>query len=410
MGGEEWIAMEAFIYDAVRTPRGRGKADGSLHEITPIQLATQMLEAVRDRTQIDTADVDDVILGCVSPVGEQGADIARVAVLNADYAQTVPGVQINRFCASGLEAVNMAAAKVYSGEAGLAIGGGVESMSRVPMASDGGAWAMDPAVAYKTYFAPQGIGADVIATKFGISRDDADAYAVESQKRAKAAWDEGRFAKSIVPVKDVIGQVVLDHDEHMRPDATMQSLAALNPSFTALGEEMPGFDAVALLRYPELEKINHIHHAGNSSGIVDGAAAVLVGNREMGEKYGLKPRARIRAMASIGSEPLIMLTGPEFVAGKLLSRAGMSKSDIDLWELNEAFASVVLRYMQAMDLDHGRINVNGGAIAMGHPLGATGAMVLGTALDELERTAKGTALINLCVGAGMGTGIIIERV
>ncbi|WP_313809137.1 acetyl-CoA C-acetyltransferase [Sphingobium sp.] len=402
--------MEAFIYDAVRTPRGRGKADGSLHEITPIQLATQMLEAVRDRTQIDTADVDDVILGCVSPVGEQGADIARVAVLNADYAQTVPGVQINRFCASGLEAVNMAAAKVYSGEAGLAIGGGVESMSRVPMASDGGAWAMDPAVAYKTYFAPQGIGADVIATKFGISRDDADAYAVESQKRAKAAWDEGRFAKSIVPVKDVIGQVVLDHDEHMRPDATMQSLAALNPSFTALGEEMPGFDAVALLRYPELEKINHIHHAGNSSGIVDGAAAVLVGNREMGEKYGLKPRARIRAMASIGSEPLIMLTGPEFVAGKLLSRAGMSKSDIDLWELNEAFASVVLRYMQAMDLDHGRINVNGGAIAMGHPLGATGAMVLGTALDELERTAKGTALINLCVGAGMGTGIIIERV
>ncbi|WP_327754187.1 acetyl-CoA C-acetyltransferase [Sphingobium sp. SJ10-10] len=402
--------MEAFIYDAVRTPRGRGKADGSLHEITPIQLATQMLEAVRDRTEIDTADVDDVILGCVSPVGEQGADIARVAVLNADYAQTVPGVQVNRFCASGLEAVNMAAAKVYSGEAGLAIGGGVESMSRVPMASDGGAWAMDPAVAYKTYFAPQGIGADVIATKFGISRDDVDAYAVESQKRAKAAWDEKRFARSIVPVKDIIGQVVLDHDEHMRPDATMQSLAALKPSFTALGEDMPGFDTIALLRYPELEKVNHVHHAGNSSGIVDGAAAVLVGNREMGEKYGLKPRARIKAMASIGSEPLIMLTGPEFVAGKLLNRAGMSKSDIDLWELNEAFASVVLRYMQAMDLDHGKINVNGGAIAMGHPLGATGAMVLGTALDELERTGKGTALINLCVGAGMGTGIIIERV
>ncbi|AMK23764.1 MULTISPECIES: acetyl-CoA C-acetyltransferase [unclassified Sphingobium] len=402
--------MEAYIYDAVRTPRGRGKADGSLHEITPIQLATQMLEAVRDRTEIDTADVDDVILGCVSPVGEQGADIARVAVLNADYAQTVPGVQVNRFCASGLEAVNMAAAKVYSGEAGLAIGGGVESMSRVPMASDGGAWAMDPAVAYKTYFAPQGIGADVIATKFGISRDDVDAYAVESQKRAKAAWDEKRFARSIVPVKDIIGQVVLDHDEHMRPDATMQSLAALKPSFTALGEDMPGFDTIALLRYPELEKVNHVHHAGNSSGIVDGAAAVLVGNREMGEKYGLKPRARIKAMASIGSEPLIMLTGPEFVAGKLLNRAGMSRSDIDLWELNEAFASVVLRYMQAMDLDHGKINVNGGAIAMGHPLGATGAMVLGTALDELERTGKGTALINLCVGAGMGTGIIIERV
>ncbi|HEX7743400.1 MAG TPA: acetyl-CoA C-acyltransferase, partial [Sphingobium sp.] len=256
----------------------------------------------------------------------------------------------------------------------------------------------------------QGIGADVIATKFGISRDDADAYAVESQRRAKAAWDEGRFARSIVPVKDVIGRQVLDHDEHMRPDATMQSLAALKPSFTTLGEEMPGFDTIALLRYPELERVNHIHHAGNSSGIVDGAAAVLVGNREMGEKYGLKPRARIKAMASIGSEPLIMLTGPEFVAGKLLDRAGMSKSDIDLWELNEAFASVVLRYMQAMDLDHDRINVNGGAIAMGHPLGATGAMVLGTALDELERSGKGTALVNLCVGAGMGTGIIIERV
>ena len=402
--------MEAYIYDAVRTPRGRGKADGSLHEITPIQLATQMLEAVRDRNAIDTADVDDVILGCVSPVGEQGADIARVAVLNAGYDQTVPGVQINRFCASGLEAVNMAAGKVVSGEAGFVVAGGVEAMSRVPMASDGGAWAMDPAVAYKTYFAPQGIGADVIATKFGFSRDDVDAYAVESQKRAKTAWDEGRFAKSIVPVKDIIGRVALDHDEHMRPDATMQSLASLKPSFAVLGEEMPGFDTVALLRYPELEKVNHVHHAGNSSGIVDGAAAVLVGSKAMGEKYGLKPRARIRAAASIGSEPLIMLTGPEFVAGKLLKRAGMSKADIDLWELNEAFAAVVLRYMQAMDLDHGLINVNGGAIAMGHPLGATGAMVLGTALDELERTGKGTALVNLCVGAGMGTGTIIERI
>ena len=402
--------MEAYIYDAVRTPRGRGRPDGALHEITPVQLATQVLEAVRDRTGIDTADVDDVILGCVTPIGEQGADIARTAVLNADYAQTTPGVQVNRFCASGLEAVNIAAAKVLSGEALFAIGGGVESMSRVPMASDGGAIAMDPAVAYKTYFAPQGIGADVIATKFGISRDDADAYAVESQKRAKMAWDEGRFAKSIVPVKDVMGAVVLDHDEHMRPETTMQSLAALKPSFTALGEEMPGFDTVALLRYPELERVNHIHHAGNSSGIVDGAAAVLVGGKDIGDKYGLKPRARIRAMASIGSEPLIMLTGPEFVAGKLLARAGMSAADIDVWELNEAFASVVLRYMQAMNLDHGQINVNGGAIAMGHPLGATGAMVLGTALDELERTGKGTALINLCVGAGMGTGIIIERV
>ncbi|ALR20864.1 acetyl-CoA C-acetyltransferase [Sphingobium baderi] len=402
--------MEAYIYDTVRTPRGRGKTDGSLHEITPIQLATQVLEGIRDRNGIDTADVDDVILGCVTPVGEQGADIARVAVLNAGYAQTTPGVQISRFCASGLEAVNMAAGKVVSGEADFVVAGGVESMSRVPMASDGGAWAMDPAVAYKTYFAPQGIGADVIATKFGFSRDDVDAYAVESQRRAKMAWDEGRFARSILPVKDIIGRIALDHDEHMRPDATMQSLAALKPSFAALGEDMPGFDTVALLRYPELEKVDHVHHAGNSSGIVDGAAGVLVGSKAIGEKYGLKPRARIRAAASIGSEPLIMLTGPEFVAGKLLKRAGMSKADIDLWELNEAFAAVVLRYMQAMDLDHGLINVNGGAIAMGHPLGATGAMVLGTALDELERTGKGTALVNLCVGAGMGTGTIIERI
>jgi len=402
--------MEAFIYDAVRTPRGRGKTDGALHEVTPVQLAVQVLTAVRDRNGIDTADLDDVILGCVAPVGEQGTDIARMAVLTAGFADTVPGVQINRFCASGLEATNMAIAKVISGEAELAIGGGVESMSRVPMGADGGAWASDPAVAYATYFAPQGIGADVIATKFGFSRDECDAYAVESQRRAKAAWDEGRFAKSIIPVKDVIGETLLDHDEHMRPETTMQSLGALKPSFAAMGEEMPGFDAIALIRYPELERVNHVHHAGNSSGIVDGAAAVLVGNKAMGDKYGLKPRARMKAMASIGSEPMIMLTGPESIAAKLLKRAGMSKSDIDLWELNEAFASVVLRYMQAMELDHAQINVNGGAIAMGHPLGATGAMVLGTALDELERSGKGTALVNLCVGAGMGTGIIIERV
>jgi len=402
--------MEAFIYDAVRTPRGRGKPDGSLHEVTPVQLAVQVLEAVRDRSAIDTADLDDVILGCVAPVGEQGTNIARMAVLTAGFADTVPGVQINRFCASGLEAANMAIAKVISGEAELAIGGGVESMSRVPMGADGGAWASDPSVAYATYFAPQGIGADVIATKFGFSRDDVDAYAVESQKRAAAAWAEGRFSKSIVPVRDVIGQPLLDHDEHMRPETSMQSLASLKASFTAMGEEMPGFDTIALLRYPELEKVNHVHHAGNSSGIVDGAAAVLVGNKAMGEKYGLRPRARMKAMASVGSEPMIMLTGPESIADKLLRKSGMAKSDIDLWELNEAFASVVLRYMQAMDLDHGQINVNGGAIAMGHPLGATGAMVLGTALDELERSGKGTALINLCVGAGMGTGIIIERV
>lgn len=402
--------MEAFIYDAVRTPRGRGKPEGALHEITPVQLAVHVLDAVRERNRLDTADVDDVILGCVAPVGEQGTDIARMAVLTAGYAETVPGVQINRFCASGLEAVNMALAKVISGEAALAIGGGVESMSRVPMGADGGAWASDPAVAYATYFAPQGIGADLIATKFGFSRDDVDAYAVESQKRAAAAWADGRFGKSILPVRDVIGEVLLDHDEHMRPETTMQSLAALKPSFAAMGEEMPGFDAIALLRYPEVERVNHVHHAGNSSGIVDGAAAVLVGDKAMGEKYGLRPRARMKAMASIGSEPLIMLTGPESIANKLLKKAGMSTSDIDLWELNEAFASVVLRYMQAMGVDHADINVNGGAIAMGHPLGATGAMVLGTALDELERSGKGTALINLCVGAGMGTGIIIERV
>jgi acetyl-CoA C-acetyltransferase len=402
--------MEAFIYDAVRTPRGRGKPDGALHEITPIQLATQMLQAIRERSGIDTADVDDVILGCVAPVGEQGTDIARLSVLTAGYAETTAGVQINRFCASGLEAVNMALAKVMTGEAGMVVAGGVESMSRVPMGADGGAWASDPAVAYATYFAPQGIGADVIATKFGFSRADVDAYAVESQKRAKKAWDEGRFAKSIVPVRDVIGEVALDHDEHMRPETTMQTLGALKPSFAAIGEEMPGFDTLALLRYPELERVNHVHHAGNSSGIVDGSAAVLVASKAMGEKYGLKPRAKMRAMASIGSEPLIMLTGPESVAAKALKKAGMSKTDIDLWELNEAFASVVLRYMQALELDHSQINVNGGAIAMGHPLGATGAMVLGTALDELERSGKGTALINLCVGAGMGTGIIIERV
>lgn len=401
---------EAYIYDAVRTPRGKGKKDGALHEIAPIQLATQVLQALRDRTQIDTADVDDVILGCVAPVGEQGSDIARVAVLNADYAETTAGVQVNRFCASGLEAVNMAAAKVMVGEAMFAIGGGVESMSRVPMGADGGAWAMDPAVAYKTYFAPQGIGADLIATMYGFSRNDVDAYAMESQKRAARSWSEGRFKNSVIGVKDVMGEVVLDRDEHMRPQTDMQSLGSLNPAFIGIGEQMPGFDAIALMKYPQVEKIDHVHTGGNSSGIVDGASAVLVGSKEMGEKYGLKPRARIRAMASIGSEPMIMLTGPEFVAQKLLQRAGMTTDDIDLFELNEAFASVVLRYMQAMKIDHDKVNVNGGAIAMGHPLGATGGMILGTVLDELERTGKGTALINLCVGAGMGTGTIIERI
>jgi len=401
---------EAYIYDAVRTPRGKGRKDGKLHEITPIQLATQVLAAIRDRNQIDTADVDDVVLGCVAPVGEQGADIARIAVLNADYAETTAGVQINRFCASGLEAVNMAAAKVIAGEAEFAIGGGVESMSRVPMGSDGGAWAMDPAVAFKTYFAPQGIGADLIATLDGFSRDDVDAYAVESQKRAAKAWEEGRFSKSIVPVRDVIGEVVLDHDEHMRPSTDMQSLASLAPSFQALGEQMPGFDEIAKLKYPEVERVNHVHHAGNSSGIVDGASAVLIGNKEIGAKYGLKPRARIKGMASIGSEPLIMLTGPTYVTQKLLKRLGMTKDDIDLFELNEAFASVVLRMMKHMDIPHEKMNVNGGAIAMGHPLGATGGMILGTVLDELERRDLSTALVTLCVGAGMGTATVIERV
>ena len=401
---------EALIYDAVRTPRGKGRKDGKLHEITPIQLATQVLQAVRDRTGIDTADVDDVVLGCVAPVGEQGSDIARTAVLNADYAETTAGVQINRFCASGLEAVNMAAAKVISGEAMFAIGGGVESMSRVPMGADGGAWPMDPAVAYKTYFMPQGIGADLIATKYGFSRNDVDAYAVESQKRAARAWAEGRFKNSIIGVKDVIGEIVLDRDEHMRPQTDMQSLGGLNPAFEGIGEQMPGFDALALMKYPEVERISHVHHGGNSSGIVDGAAAVLVGNRDMGEKYGLKPRARILGMASIGSEPAIMLTGPTPVTQKLLKRLGMEVGDIDLYELNEAFASVVLRYMQALNIDHDKINVNGGAIAMGHPLGATGAMILGTVLDELERSGKSTALVTLCVGAGMGTATVIERI
>ena len=399
---------EAYIYDAVRTPRGKGKKSGSLHEITALDLATQSLQAVRDRNELDTSDVDDVVLGCVSPVGEQGGDIARIAVLNADYAETTAGVQIDRFCASGLEACNMAAAKVMTGEADMAIGGGVESMSRVPMGAGGGAWSTDPKVAMKSYFAPQGIGADTIATKYGFSRDDVDAYAVASQQRAAQAWSEGRFSKSIVAVKDQMGGVQLDHDEHMRPDASMQSLGALDPSFAAMGGM--GFDEVIKQRYPELEKINHVHHAGNSSGIVDGSAAVLFGSKEMGEKHDLKPRARIRAMASIGSEPGIMLTGPTYVTQKALKKAGMEVGDIDLYELNEAFASVPMLMMQLLDIPHDKMNVNGGAIAFGHPLGATGAMLLGTMVDELERTGKETALVTLCVGAGMGTATIIERI
>ncbi|HEX8901196.1 acetyl-CoA C-acetyltransferase [Vitreimonas sp.] len=401
---------DAYVFDAVRTPRGKGKSNGSLHETTSLSLATQVLEAIRDRNNLDTSKVDDVHLGCVTPIGEQGSDIARIAVLNANYAETVAGVQVDRFCASGLEAVNIAAAKVKSGEANLAIGGGVEAMSRVPMGSNGGSWASDPSIAMKTHFVPQGIGADVIATKYGFSRTDVDAYAVQSQQRAAKAWKEGRFKKSIVAVKDQLGVTLLDHDEHMRPDTTMHSLASLDPSFQMQGEVMPGFDAVIQQRYPEIEKVNHVHHAGNSSGIVDGAAAVLIGTKEMGEALGLKPRAKILGGASIGSEPSIMLTGPEFVTKKLLDKLGMTTKDIDLWELNEAFAAVVLRWVQAFDLDMEKVNVNGGSIAMGHPLGATGAMILGTMVDELERSNKERALITLCVGAGMGTATVIERV
>jgi len=399
---------EAYIYDAVRTPRGKGKSSGSLHEITSLSLATQALQAIRDRNELDTSNVDDVVLGCVSPVGEQGGDIARIAVLNAEYAETTAGVQIDRFCASGLEACNMAAAKVMTGEADMAIGGGVESMSRVPMGAAGGAWSSDPSIALKSYFAPQGVGADTIATKWGFSRDDVDSYAIESQKRAANAWKENRFKKSIVPVKDQMGAVILDHDEHMRPDADMQSLAGLNPSFAGMGAM--GFDDVIKQRYPELEKIDHVHHAGNSSGIVDGASAVLFGSKEMGEKFGLKPRARIKAMASIGSEPAIMLTGPTAVSLKALKKAGMEVGDIDLYELNEAFASVPMLMMHLLGIPHEKMNVNGGAIAFGHPLGATGGMLLGTMVDELERADKETALVTLCVGAGMGTATIIERV
>ena len=401
---------EAYIFDAVRTPRGKGKNNGTLHEVTALSLATQMLQAIRDRINLDTSNVDDVYLGCLSPIGEQGSNIARIAVLNADYALSVAGVQVERFCASGLEACNIATAKVRSGEADLAIGGGVESMSRVPMGSTGGAWATDPSIAMKSYFTPQGISADVIATKYGFSRADVDAYAVQSQQRAAKSWKEGRFKKSIVPVKDQMGAQLLDHDEHMRPDTTMQSLAALEPSFKMQGEMMPGFDAVIQQRYPEIEKVNHVHHAGNSSGIVDGAAAVLIGTKEMGEKLGLKPRARIMGGASVGSEPSIMLTGPEFATQKLMKKLGLTKQDIDLWELNEAFAAVVLRWVQALDLDMEKVNVNGGAIAMGHPIGATGAMILGTMVDELERSDKERALITLCIGAGMGTATVIERV
>lgn len=401
---------EAFIYDAVRSPRGKGRNDGALHEITALDLSAQVLASINDRNELEGHEVEDIAFGCVSPVGEQGAVISRMAALKAGYADTTSAIQVNRFCGSGLEAVNIAAGKVCSGETDLAVGGGIESMSRIPMGSDGLGGMADPSLVFQEYFVPQGISADLIATKYGYSRDDVDAYAVESQKRAAKAWDEKRFAKSILPIRDVIGEVVLDHDELMRPETDMQSLGALGPAFQMMGEQMPGFDDVAILKHPDVEKINHVHHAGNSSGIVDGSAAVLIGNEKAAEKYGLKPRARIISMASIGSEPTIMLTGPEFAAKKALERAGMTAKDIDLWELNEAFAAVVLRFMDAMNVDHGDINVNGGAIAMGHPLGATGAMILGTALDELERSGKSTALSTLCIGGGMGIATIIERV
>ncbi|HET7190822.1 MAG TPA: acetyl-CoA C-acetyltransferase [Pseudolabrys sp.] len=400
---------DAFIFDHVRTPRGRGKADGSLHEVTALNLAAQTLAAVKDRNQLDPAMIDDVVLGCVDPVGEAGGDIARAAALVAGFGDGVPGVQINRFCASGLDAINFAAAEVMSGQHEMTIGGGAESMSRIGIGASGGAWPIDPSIAVTTYFLPQGISADLIATKYGFTRDDVDAYAVESQKRAAKAWEEGRFKNSVMTVKDVNGLTILAKDEHMRPNTTMQTLAALQPAFVQMGD-MAGFDAVAVQRYPEIEVVNHVHTPGNSSGIVDGAAAVLIGSKAVGKAAGLKPRARIRQFANIGSEPAIMLTGPIPVTEKVLKKAGMTKKDIDLWELNEAFASVVLRYMQALNIPHDKINVNGGAIAMGHPLGATGAMILGTVLDELERRDKETALVTLCIGVGMGTATIIERV
>ncbi|MFY8040474.1 MAG: acetyl-CoA C-acetyltransferase [Bosea sp. (in: a-proteobacteria)] len=400
---------EAFIYDHVRTPRGKGKADGSLHEVTAIELGAQTLRAIRQRSDLDVSLVEDVVFGCVDPVGEAGADIARTMALKAGYGKTVPGVQINRFCASGLDAVNLAAAQVMSGNKELAIGGGVESMSRVGMGASGFGIAVDPSVAIDTYFMPQGVAADLIATKFGFSRDDVDAYAVRSHKRAHAAWEKGYFNNSVIPVKDINGLTILGRDETIRPGADMQGLASLKPAFAMMGEQ-GGFDAVAIFAHPDVEFVNHVHHAGNSSGIVDGAAAVLVGSKKAGKAMGKAPRARIKAYATIGSDLALMLTGPVDVTELVLKKAKMSLKDIDLFELNEAFASVVLRYQQAFDLDPERLNVNGGAIAMGHPLGATGAMILGTVLDELERTGKQTALITLCVAAGMGVATIIERV
>ncbi|MBV8062097.1 MAG: acetyl-CoA C-acetyltransferase [Nevskia sp.] len=399
---------EAFIYDAVRTPRGKGKKDGSLHEVTPVHLLGNLFHAVKERNQLDTSQVDDVVLGCVTPVGEQGADIARTAVLYSGWAENVPGVTQSRFCASGLESVNLAAMKVMSGQEDLVVAGGVESMSRWPMGSDGGAWAMDPRINNQLGFAPQGIGADLIASLEGFSRGDVDKFAVRSQQRAAKARDAGYFKKSVVPVTDVNGMTVLDHDEFIRAETTVEGLATLKPSLEQMGAM--GFDATALRKYTTVERIDHVHHAGNSSGIVDGAALVLIGSPAKGKSLGLKARARIRSVAVIGSEPTIMLTGIAPAAQKALRKAGMSVKDIDLFEINEAFAAVVLKAIRALDIDPERVNVNGGSIAMGHPLGATGSIILGTALDELERSNKSTALISLCVGAGMGIATIIERV
>jgi len=401
---------EAYIYDAVRSPRGKGRKDGALHEVTSVSLSAKILNAVKERNNLDGHAVEDVIWGNVTQIGEQGGCLARSAVLLSDLDERIPGLAINRFCASGLEAVNIAANQVRGGAGDGYIAGGVEMMGRVPMGSDGAAIAVDPSLAMKTYFVPQGISADIIATEYGITRDEADALAVESQKRAARAWAENRFARSIVTIKDQNGLPILDRDEHMRPETDMQSLGALKPSFKEMGEVMPGFDKVAILKYPHLEKIEHIHHAGNSSGIVDGAAAVLIGSKAFGERHGLKPRARIRATAKIGTDPTIMLTGPVPVTQKILADNGMNISDIDLFEVNEAFASVVIRFMRAFDVDPEKVNVNGGAIAMGHPLGATGAMLIGTLLDELERADKEVGLATLCVASGMGAATIIERV
>ncbi|WP_395543390.1 acetyl-CoA C-acetyltransferase [Neotabrizicola sp. sgz301269] len=401
---------EAYIYDAIRTPRGKGRPDGALHEVTSVALSAGLLNAVKERNGLEGHAVEDVIWGNVTQVGEQGGCLARSAVLLSDLEQSIPGLAINRFCASGMEAVNLAANQVKGGAGQAYIAGGVEMMGRVAMGSDGAAIAVDPTLAMKTYFVPQGISADIIATEYGFTRAQADALAVESQRRAAAAWQDGRFAKSIVPVKDRNGLIILDRDEYMRPDTTVEALGALKASFKDMGEAMPGFDKVALMKYPHLERIEHIHHAGNSSGIVDGAAAVLIGSKAFGEAHGLKPRARIRATAKIGTDPTIMLTGPVPVTEKILRDSGMSIRDIDLFEVNEAFASVVLRFMQAFDVDPALVNPNGGSIAMGHPLGATGAIIIGTLLDELERTGKGTGLATLCIASGMGAATIIERI